>query len=88
MRLVYEEELQGRAPQVVAPQMHLSQLRQRPLEVEADSWGHKLITFSKVVSGVQAVWGGKSTASDLKLANLPPSPLSHCCRRRSKYGAW
>lgn len=37
MSLVYEEELQGGAPQVVAPQMHLSQLRQRPLEVKADS---------------------------------------------------
>lgn len=33
--LVDEEDLQGRAPQVVAPQVHLTDLGQGPLEVVA-----------------------------------------------------
>lgn len=39
MSLVYEEELQGRSPQVVAPQMDFSQLGQGSLEVKPNSWG-------------------------------------------------
>lgn len=39
MSLVYEEELQGRSPQVVAPQMDFSELRQGSLEVKPNSWG-------------------------------------------------
>lgn len=35
--LIYEEELQRRASQVVAPQMDFSELGQRPLEIKSDS---------------------------------------------------
>lgn len=85
MSLVYEEELQGRSPQVVAPQMDFSELRQGSLEVKPNSWGDtNMINIGEdLYMTVKQRHGYNLTVVHL-LLSLP----SRCCHHRSKYGAW
>lgn len=82
--LVDEEELQRRAPQVVSPQMDLSELRQRPLEIISDPCRRQIIIHMPQ----SPINNREVSVSELRVSHLPPSPLSRCCRRRSTGDGW
>lgn len=71
VRLIYEEQLQCRASQVVASQMNFSELGQRPFKIKPDSWKQGSYLFS-----AKALKGSSKRLSHLCFEFSPSSVSS------------